>query len=92
MLIQQKPTTLHNGIQSKYQHIQCLHYTCTCNVIFIALFVELDYKLKVLTDNDNKVSDDDPDKEEKRDFVFSDDDDDDDDEKNKEEEEQGGNN
>lgn len=53
---------------------------------------ELDYKLKVLTDNDNKVSDDDPDKEGKRDFVFSDDDDDDDDEKNKEEEEQGGNN
>lgn len=49
--------------------------------------------MKVLTDNDNKVSDDDPDKEGKeRDFVFSDDDDDDDDEKNKEEEEQGGNN
>lgn len=47
--------------------------------------------MKVLTDNDNKVSDDDPDKEGKRDFVFSDDDDDDDDEKNKEEEEQGGN-
>lgn len=89
MLIQQKPTTLHNGIQSKYQHIQCLHYTCTRTLIFIALFVELDYKLKVLTDNDNKVSDDDPDKEGKeRDFVFSDDDD----EKNKEEEEQGGNN
>lgn len=39
-------------------------------------FVELDYKLKVLSDDDNRVSEGDPDKEEKeKDFVFSDDDD-----------------
>lgn len=37
---------------------------------------ELDYKLKVLSDDDNRVSEGDPDKEEKeKDFVFSDDDD-----------------